>query len=142
MLLFYRLLGYVLLPLLLPVLLLHPKLRGRLAERFGYAPVIETGPPRIWVHAASAGDVRAVHPLLVALRHRLPRATVVLSVSTRTGLAMAQSLAVPVEHTMYAPIDLPHTCARAARRIRPTLLVLEYAELWPNLVLAARRAGA
>jgi 3-deoxy-D-manno-octulosonic-acid transferase len=138
----YRVLGYLLLPFVLPLLLLHPKLRGRLGERFGRCPVPGTRRPRIWVHAASAGDVKAVYPLLLALRRELPGAAIVLAVATRTGLAMADSLRVPVEHAFFAPLDIAHACTRAARRIRPDLLLLEYAELWPNLVTAARRAGA
>jgi 3-deoxy-D-manno-octulosonic-acid transferase len=141
-LLLYRIAGYLLLPLVLPFYLLHPKLRGRLRERFGHYPELEAPAPRIWVHAASAGDVKAVQPLLASLRRHLPGATVVLSVATSTGRAMSERLQIPVARIFYAPIDLAHACARAVRRIRPTLLVLEYAELWPNLVLAARRAGA
>lgn len=138
----YRAVGYLLLPFVLVLLYLHPKLRGRLGERLGRYPELPPGGPRLWVHAASAGDVKAIHPLLVALRRRVPDAVVVLTVSTTTGLAMADRLRFPAERVLYAPLDLPHVCARAVRRLRPSLLLLEYAELWPNLVLAARQAGA
>jgi 3-deoxy-D-manno-octulosonic-acid transferase len=141
MLTLYSLVGYLLLPLLLPIIWLHPKLRGRLAERFGKYPAQGDDPGRIWVHAASAGDVKAIYPLLLALHERLPRVTVVLTVHTTTGLAMAERLGIPPERTFFAPLDLPHVCARAVRRLRPSLLLLEYAELWPNLVVAVRRAG-
>jgi 3-deoxy-D-manno-octulosonic-acid transferase len=137
----YSLVGYLLLPLLLPILWLHPKLRGRLGERFGKYPFQNEDPPRIWIHGASAGDVKAIHPLLRALSARLPQARVVLTVHTTTGLAMAKRLGIPPEATFLAPLDLPHVCARAVRRLRPRLLLLEYAELWPNLVMAVRRAG-
>lgn len=142
MLFFYRVLGYVALPLLLPFLLLHPKLRGRLGERFGFYAALPAGAPRLWVHAASAGDVKAVLPLLGALRRRVPAATIVLTVTTSTGRAMAEKTRVPADAVLYAPIDTVGAARRAVRRIRPDLLLLEYAELWPNLVLAARASGA
>jgi 3-deoxy-D-manno-octulosonic-acid transferase len=138
----YQLLGYLFFPFVLPFFLFHPKLRGRMRERFGYYPDLPGDGPRIWVHAASAGDVKAVHPLLGALQRRLPHALLFLTVTTRTGRAMAESLGIPPQRTFYAPVDLAHACARAVRRLRPTLLVLEYAELWPSLLLAARRMGA
>lgn len=142
MLFFYRVLGYVALPLLLPFLVLHPKLRGRLGERFGFYGSVPQGSPRVWVHAASAGDVKAVLPLLGALRKRVPAAIIVLTVTTSTGRAMAEKTRVPADLVLYVPVDTVGAARRAVRRIRPDLLLLEYAELWPNLVLAARAAGA
>jgi len=142
MLFVYRVLGYVFLPLLLPFFLLHPKLRGRFKERLGFYDAIPEGAPRIWVHAASAGDVKAVFPLLVALRRRVPHAVIVLTVTTSTGRAMAERTHIPADRVFYAPIDTLDSAARAVRRIRPDLLLLEYAEIWPNLVLAAKRSGA
>jgi 3-deoxy-D-manno-octulosonic-acid transferase len=139
----YRILGYAALPLVLPFFLLHPKLRGHLRERFGlYDVPPHTHGPRIWVHAASAGDVKAVLPLLVALRRRAPESLIVLTTTTSTGRAMAERVRVPADLVVYAPLDLAGVVARALRSVRPNLLVLEYAELWPNLVLAARRLGA
>ena len=42
---------------------------------------------------------------------------------------------------IYAPYDLWGATRRAVRAIRPDLLVLEYTEIWPNLIRAAQRAG-
>lgn len=142
MLTLYRLLGYALFPLVLPLLLLHPKLRGRLGQRLGFYPDVPGAGPRLWVHAASAGDVKAVSPLLLALRARRPDAIIVLTVTTSTGRAMAQREGVPANIVLTAPIDLFGATRRAMARVRPDLLVLEYAELWPNLVFAARARGA
>src|SRR5262249_43076011 len=63
--------------------------------------------------------------------------------TTNTGYAMAQRrLAQLVTTTVYAPYDLFGATKRTLNALRPDLLVLEYAELWPNLIYAARRAGA
>ena len=44
--------------------------------------------------------------------------------------------------TFYAPLDFSWSTRRAVARVRPTVLALVELELWPNLVRAAKRAGA
>ena len=44
--------------------------------------------------------------------------------------------------TFYAPLDFSWATRRAVARVRPTVLALVELELWPNLVWAAKRAGA
>ncbi len=44
--------------------------------------------------------------------------------------------------TFYAPLDFSWSTRRAVARIRPTVLALVELELWPNLIRAAKRAGA
>src|SRR5207237_418939 len=41
----------------------------------------------------------------------------------------------------FLPYDLPGPCRRAIAALRPDVLVLEYTELWPQLIRAASRAG-
>ncbi len=95
------------------------------------------GPRPIWCHGASAGDMRALDPLVRALAADHP---VVLSAWTRTGREMARRLhpGVPVVHP---PIDVPPAPRLALRARRPRLLVLEYLELWPAWIAACRAAG-
>ena len=50
--------------------------------------------------------------------------------------------ATPAARSSTARSTSPGACAGAIRRIRPDLLVLAELELWPNLVAAAKRAGA
>jgi 3-deoxy-D-manno-octulosonic-acid transferase len=44
--------------------------------------------------------------------------------------------------TFYAPLDFSWSTRRAVARARPTVLALVELELWPNLIRAAKRAGA
>lgn len=140
--------GYLLFGLLLPLWVLHPKLRQGISRRFGLYP---PGPwpatrgagPRIWLHGSSAGDVLALSPIVRELRRREPEATLVISAMTRSGMAMAESkLKDAVDAATYLPYDLPGASRRAVAAIRPDLLVLEYTELWPNLIHAAAASGA
>src|SRR2546425_11442632 len=45
------------------------------------------------------------------------------------------------ELVTFLPYDLPGACRRAIAAVRPDVLVLEYTELWPQLVEAASEAG-
>ena len=58
-----------------------------------------------------------------------------------TGLAVARRT-FPDLVTFYAPLDFSWATRRAVARVRPTVLALVELELWPNLVWAAKRAGA
>lgn len=141
-------LGYLLFGLLFPLWALHPKLRRGVRLRLGLYPErpwpsSRGAGPRIWLHGASAGDLLALSPIIRELRQREPEVTLVVSAMTSSGMAMAESkLEGAVDARTYLPYDLPGACARAVAAIQPDLLVIEYTELWPNLLAAARRSGA
>ena len=134
-------LGFV---LLLPVLLFHPKLRCGYRYRFGFYPRnwLPAGPgPVIWFHGASAGDVLSLQPVLEQVKSRRSEAAIVLTTVTGSGMIVAERIQ-GVAARGYLPYDLPLFVRGAIRAIRPSLLVLEYAEVWPALIREARRFGA
>jgi len=137
--------SYLLFLASLPVLLFHPKLRHGIPFRLGYYRRSfrrGRGAPRIWVHGASAGDLLALQPMLAEMKRKRPGCCIVVSTITNSGLAMARKKLAEADAVVYAPYDLPFATRRAVRRLAPDLLVLEYTEIWPNLIRAARRAGA
>ncbi|RJS15275.1 3-deoxy-D-manno-octulosonic acid transferase [Corallococcus sp. H22C18031201] len=144
--LLYVLTTYVLFGLLFPVLSLHRKTRHGLLQRLGfYAPgvVPEGTGPLLWLHGASAGDLLALSPMFGPLRARFPGCRIVLSTMTDSGYAMAKErLSSQIDGVVYAPYDLWGATRRAVRALRPRVLVLEYTEVWPNLIRAAKRGGA
>jgi 3-deoxy-D-manno-octulosonic-acid transferase len=131
--LLYVLASYLLFAVLFPVLSLHRK-EGELPPR---------GPgPTLWLHGASAGDLLALSPMFGPLRERFPGCRIVLSTMTNSGYMMGRErLAKHVDAVVYAPYDLWGATRRAVRAIQPDLLVLEYTEIWPNLIHAASGAG-
>jgi 3-deoxy-D-manno-octulosonic-acid transferase len=145
---FYVVASYALFALLLPVLLIHPKTRSGLWRRLGFYPsnFLEghTG-PRIWLHGASAGDLLALSPMVRELRERFPGCTVILSTLTNSGKLMGEERTKRdpsfADVITYAPYDIWGAVHRALDAIRPDLLVLEYTEVWPNLIRAAKRRG-
>ena len=112
-------------------------------ERLGRLPAAAahlTAPP-IWVHSASVGETRSAAPLIGRLRERCPGWPIVISTTTLTGRAVAQSDLRPDLATLL-PIDALRVVDRVFRRLRPRALVLVEVELWPGLLRAAHGVGA
>lgn len=139
----YVIASYLLFVLALPVLLWHPKLRHGFRDRLGFYRHLErgTGSPRIWLHGASAGDLLSLQPMMRELKKRRPDCCILVTTITNSGLEMARRKLAEADVVLYAPYDLPGAARRAVAALRPDLLVLEYTEIWPNLIRAARRAG-
>ncbi len=108
---------------------------------FGEAPQRVGEGPCIWFHAVSVGEVLLLRPVLNEIRRRRPGWSPVISTTTRTGLAVARGT-YPDLVTFYAPLDFSWATRRAVARVRPTVLALVELEVWPNLVLAAKKRGA
>ncbi len=144
--LLYVLASYCLFWLAFPLLALHRKTRNGFFERFGFyaAGRLPSGTGKvIWLHGASAGDLLSLSPMIAELRAKLPGCRVILSTMTNTGYLMGRDrLGKQIDGVVYAPWDLFGATRRAVRAIKPDLLVLEYTEIWPNLIHAAKQSGA
>lgn len=128
----------------MPFWLLHRKTRPGFFERFGFygGKRFPEGAPRIWLHGASAGDLLSLSPMVKHLRARFPNGVIVVSALTNSGQQMAATRMKDIDAFTFVPWDLPLATRRAVKAIRPDLLVLEYTEIWPNLIRAAKRSGA
>lgn len=147
--LFFNFLQVALSPLL-ALFLLHRYVSGKSRpgwrERWGRLPFAfhakQGGRPRIWMHAASAGEVVAAIPILRELRTRLPEYDFYFSVITPAGCEMAEQQAKPyVEGVFYAPFDFIWAVNRTVRALRPTLFISLESEIWFNLLHALKRDG-
>jgi 3-deoxy-D-manno-octulosonic-acid transferase len=132
----------VLSPLLLYRWFRTGKYRDGWEEKFvGQAPLRIGDQPCLWFHAVSVGEVLLLRPLVREMARRRPNWEVMISTTTATGLAVARRT-YPDLVTFYAPLDFSWSTRRAVAQIRPTVLALVELELWPNLIQAAKRAGA
>jgi 3-deoxy-D-manno-octulosonic-acid transferase len=121
-----------------------PKHRHSMRQRLGGLNDIridETKPLRVWLHAASVGEVQAARALIPQIRQQLPEAAVVLSVVTSPGFAVAEAQMSEDVVCIYAPLDLVGIVDRALRAIRPTIYVCLETELWPAMIRQAHRQG-
>jgi len=95
----------------------------------------------IWLHAVSVGEANIAVKLIKELRRRQPNRPIVLSTTTTTGQQVAVAGLPEAEDivVLYNPIDFPPTVERALHLIRPALIILIEAEVWPNLCIQAKR---
>lgn len=118
------------------------KYREGYAEKLvGKVPRRSSDRPCLWFHAVSVGEVNLLAPLIRRIEQQHPDWQCVVSTTTRTGMALARKK-YPGLSVFYCPLDFSWATARAMRRVRPDVLVLAELELWPNLIAAAKRAGA
>ncbi|HNU75988.1 MAG TPA: glycosyltransferase N-terminal domain-containing protein, partial [Deltaproteobacteria bacterium] len=119
----------------------HPNFAGTIAARLGLRlPEVPDGRPLIWVHAASVGEVRAASGLLAALKRRMPDLVICLSSMTATGRQVASKDA-SADLVIPFPFDSPRVMRRYLLRLSPRALVIVETELWPGMILEARRLG-
>lgn len=130
-----------------PVFFLYSLLTGQyrdgLQDRLGFPdlPSVANDGGRVWLHAASVGEVQAARALLPVLREELPDAVLMVSTMTVQGLRVARAQLGSDITCFLAPVDLPFAVKRTAYRARPDLYIGLETELWPNLLLHLRRKG-
>ena len=114
---------------------------GRLAERLGRAGAPRPPGPLVWLHGVSVGESLSLLPFVDALRsHRPDLVLLVTSGTVTSAQLLAQRLPPGVIH-QYAPVDSPRAVRRFLDYWRPAVGLLVESELWPNLILGARRRG-
>ena len=112
-------------------------LLGRFYWRNVSIPVAAQG-GRIWIHAASLGEVNTAAPFIEALRERWPEKDVLLTVSTISGMEQARRLGV-TNLIYWCPFDLPFSVRRFIDVASPSALILVETEIWPNMIHAVGR---
>ncbi|MDI6780964.1 MAG: 3-deoxy-D-manno-octulosonic acid transferase [bacterium] len=136
-----RLLYNILLHLLFIPILCY--LRRGAFQRLGFLPErvqnIFKGKKIVWVHAASVGEVMGISRMVTELRLNLPEYSILISTITTTGTNIARKLSTM--GVIYLPLDLPLVVNRVFEMINPKILVITETELWPNLILQAKKKG-
>jgi 3-deoxy-D-manno-octulosonic-acid transferase len=113
----------------------------RLPERLGRAGKSRPEGPLVWLHGASVGESLSLLPLVERMRKERPDVTPLVTSGTVTSAEiLAKRLPTGAVH-QYVPVDAPGTARRFLSAWRPDLAVFVESELWPNLLLAARRRG-
>jgi 3-deoxy-D-manno-octulosonic-acid transferase len=124
---------------------LSGKHRQGLRQRFGHVEDVqldEDKPVRIWLHAASVGEIQVAKALIPEIKKQLPEASIVVSTGNRHGMAVAPQLLPDDVPCFFAPLDLVGIVNRTLETIRPTIYVCLETELWPNIIRQAQQHGA
>lgn len=133
----YRLLWFILLPLLLIVLVIrsrnHPEYRQRLGERLGLNAQ-KLKQTDIVLHAASVGEVLALKPLVHKLLIDNPDLSITFTCFTPTGSAQIQKLFGDSVQHRYLPLDNWLSTRAFLNAVSPRLFVFMETEIWPSLL--------
>lgn len=115
-------------------------------ERLGVANVSGarggTQALRVWVHAASVGEIEAMRPIVLGLVREAPRAVVVVTSMTAAGRDAARRRIPGLAAYQLAPLDWRPAVRAFLARVRPRLVLIAETELWPNFFAESARAGA
>lgn len=117
------------------------RFRAGIIQRIGFVPLPPFRGRSIWVHGVSAGEVKAIQPLLLKMEEEAGHYAWAISTTTMAGYQMARKL-FPDKFIFYFPLDISFIVRRVVRRIRPCLIILMELEIWPNLLYEANRAGS
>ena len=145
----YQLFGWLFFIVIFPFACVFVGLSGKhrqgLRQRFGYVEDVqldEDKPVRIWLHAASVGEIQVAKALISEIKKQLPEASIVVSTGNRHGMAVASQLLPEDVPCFFAPLDLIGIVNRTLKTIRPTIYVCLETELWPNIIRQAQQHGA
>ena len=97
----------------------------RVDERLGLTTVARPAGDLVWLHGVSVGETLSLLPVVERIRRQRPDLTILVTSGTLTSAQLlAQRLPAGVIH-----------------QFAPSLAVFVESELWPNLILEARRRG-
>jgi len=131
----YRLLSTVLLPLVLPLLGVRYGWRRsfqHLRDRFAGGEVSPAQKRRIWFHSASVGEWQALKPVLKEIRGQ-GDFDCLLTVSTPEARRLVEK-DEPALSARMLPFDTPWIIRRWLNKTKPDAVVIVETELWANLL--------
>ncbi|GIU67899.1 3-deoxy-D-manno-octulosonic acid transferase [Candidatus Phycosocius spiralis] len=113
---------------------------GRVNERLSTAPINRPEGTLVWIHGASVGESLLGFSLAQHLRAARPELTFLFTSATKTSAdLMAKKLKAPDMHR-YVPVDVPRATEAFIAGWKPNLAIFIEGEIWPNLLLATKKA--
>ena len=120
----------------------HSNLAVRLGLRFPQFPIKEEGEMRIWIHAVSLGETKAVAPFIERIKKDFPAAKIFFSSTTETGQKEAREKIKAIDHLFFLPLDFGFLMKRIVRSISPDLFILVETDFWYNMLKELKKEGA
>jgi 3-deoxy-D-manno-octulosonic-acid transferase len=133
-------------PFLLVIVLVSGKHRRGLSERLGLFPSLAVkktaGGKRVWIHAASIGEINAARLLIERLKANFPELSFTVTTMTLHGRDYGRAKLGSDITCLLAPLDVPFVVDRFISILKPDVYVLLETELWPLVITKAKRSGA
>ncbi len=118
----------------------EPGYRAHIGERFGeFRQAKLQG--AIWIHAVSAGEMRAAGSLIAAMKSEFPNQPLLLTCMTATGRDVAEKEFLGIATISFLPYDFPWAMQALIRHFSPSALLIMETELWPNMLASCRDAN-
>lgn len=135
------------LPGLIVKLIRRPGRKKNYMERFGVfskerRAALSCMRGAVWIHAVSVGETNVALSLLKKWIAEYPDRKFVFSTTTTTSQEIAWNKAPAGVEVFFCPVDMGFLVRRVLRMIRPSALVIFETEIWPNMVLLAKKSGA
>ncbi|HJU10684.1 MAG TPA: glycosyltransferase N-terminal domain-containing protein [Candidatus Binataceae bacterium] len=127
---------------ILPFVLLSAGDSQSRRHRLGRIPELanlENGRIRIWLHAASVGEIEGVRPVVNQLAEFRPDLQFVITTMTPAGREAAMKRLRAV--CQLAPFDHAGSVRAFLAFVRPALLIITETEIWPNFFLESAAVG-
>ena len=97
--------------------------------------------PRIWVHAASAGEFEQARPIIAEIKKTCPRVSIFISFQSESGYTFYRNYA-DADAVFYHPVDTKINAEKAVVLIRPDVVLVMRYDFWPNHLYASKKHGA
>lgn len=97
---------------------------------------------RVWIHAASVGEIEAVRAVVLGLARDFANAVIFVTTMTIAGRDAAPRRLPDLAGVQLAPLDCAALVRSFLARLRPRLVLIAETELWPNFFIESARAGA
>jgi len=126
-------------PIVIYRVIRHKRYRTGWAQRLGKVTRKNPAKKCIWLHAVSVGEINAARTIIEELENRFGDYEIVISTTTDTGFARANTLFGERLRVFYFPLDFSWIMRRAFSNIRPAICLLMELEVWPNFVQTAQQ---
>jgi 3-deoxy-D-manno-octulosonic-acid transferase len=118
-----------------------PVIRRERMGRGASAPQ-QSSARRVWLHAASVGEIEAVRPVLRRLGGTAGGLEITVTTMTLAGRDAARRRLPALAASQLAPLDFAQAVRAFLARLRPHLILIAETELWPNFFHEGARAEA
>lgn len=113
----------------------------RLQERFGVASRARPAGKLVWLHAASIGEALSALSFLQRLHIHYPAAQLLFTTGTLTSAKLLATKLPQGAIHQFMPVDTPAAVARFLDHWQPDAGLFLESELWPNMLLEAKKRG-
>ncbi len=124
----------------------RPGWKKTFGERFGcYSKArkieLEAYKNGIWIHAVSVGESVIALALSKKLRAQYPEKPIIISTGTTTGQELVRKQLPEGAAAIFCPMDFLWMVKKVLRMLKPQMLVIFETEIWPNLIVQAKKHG-